>query len=180
MRNERTVCAAANERNRRNLIPPCRHRELQAIRAVGRAGDPLKRMHRQNEFFKGALTEPDESRNALFQELNVGRMGSNHSFDCTSGLSLSKLRATTAAHSPMHCLRRPACLAVPFASSPLGLLRRRPKASLPPTGSWSIILSLLIPNVSAEWRMIETYGWEMVDVSGEEPWISLRKMQPLI
>jgi len=28
--------------------------------------------------------------------------------------------------------------------------------------------------------MIETYGWEMVDVCGEEPWISLRKMQPLI
>jgi hypothetical protein len=84
-------------------MPPCGHCELQAIRAVGRAGDPLERMNRQNEFFKETITELDESRNALFQELNVGRMESNHSFNCTSGLSLSKLHATTAAHSPMHC-----------------------------------------------------------------------------
>src|SRR5215207_6088684 len=33
-------------------------------------------------------------------------------FDSTSGLSLSKLHATTDAHSSMHCLRVPACFAV--------------------------------------------------------------------
>jgi hypothetical protein len=38
-----------------------------------------------------------------------------------------------------------------------------------------ITLSPLIANVSDEWRMTETHGWEMVDVSGEEPWTFLRK-----
>jgi mannose-6-phosphate isomerase-like protein (cupin superfamily) len=37
------------------------------------------------------------------------------------------------------------------------------------------ILSPLIPDVSEEWRMTETHAWEMVDVSGEHPWASLRK-----
>jgi mannose-6-phosphate isomerase-like protein (cupin superfamily) len=37
------------------------------------------------------------------------------------------------------------------------------------------ILSPLVPNVSDEWKMTETHGWEMVDVSGEQPWSTLRK-----
>ena len=38
-----------------------------------------------------------------------------------------------------------------------------------------IILSPLIADVKEEWRMIDNYGWEMVDVSSEEPWVSIRK-----
>jgi mannose-6-phosphate isomerase-like protein (cupin superfamily) len=38
-----------------------------------------------------------------------------------------------------------------------------------------VVLSPLIARVKEEWRMIDSYGWEMVDVSGEEPWISLRR-----
>jgi mannose-6-phosphate isomerase-like protein (cupin superfamily) len=38
-----------------------------------------------------------------------------------------------------------------------------------------IVLSPLIAVVKEEWRMIDGDGWEMVDVSGEEPWISIRK-----
>jgi len=38
------------------------------------------------------------------------------------------------------------------------------------------ILSPLIPDVSEEWRMTETHGWEMVDVSSEQPWASLRRI----
>ena len=37
------------------------------------------------------------------------------------------------------------------------------------------ILSPLVPGVSEEWRMTESHGWEMVDVSGEQPWATLRK-----
>jgi hypothetical protein len=37
------------------------------------------------------------------------------------------------------------------------------------------ILSPLVPGVSEEWRMTETQGWEMVDVSHEQPWAGLRK-----
>jgi mannose-6-phosphate isomerase-like protein (cupin superfamily) len=36
------------------------------------------------------------------------------------------------------------------------------------------ILSPLVPDVSEEWRMTDTHGWEMVDVSKEQPWASLR------
>ena len=36
-------------------------------------------MRRKDELFEGALTESDESRDALLQELNVGRIRSDHS-----------------------------------------------------------------------------------------------------
>jgi len=32
------------------------------------------------------------------------------------------------------------------------------------------LLSPLVANVSDEWKMTETHGWEMADVSGEQPW----------
>ena len=38
-----------------------------------------------------------------------------------------------------------------------------------------IVLSPLIADVEEDWRMVDNYGWEMVDVSCEEPWVSLRK-----
>jgi TolA-binding protein len=100
------------KRNRRNLIPACGYCEIRAIRAIGGARGPLERMRPKNEIFKGPFTEADEARNPLFQELNAGRMGNDHSLDSTSGLSLSKLHATTDAHSSMLCLRLPACFAV--------------------------------------------------------------------
>ena len=36
------------------------------------------------------------------------------------------------------------------------------------------VLSPLLDDVGEEWIMGNPYGWEMVDVSGEEPWASLR------
>jgi len=36
------------------------------------------------------------------------------------------------------------------------------------------ILSPLVPGVSEERRMTETHGWEMIDVSNEQPWAGLR------
>ena len=37
-----------------------------------------------------------------------------------------------------------------------------------------IVLSPLLVNVEEDWKMVDRYGWEMIDVSGEEPWVSLR------
>jgi mannose-6-phosphate isomerase-like protein (cupin superfamily) len=37
-----------------------------------------------------------------------------------------------------------------------------------------IVISPLLPKVDEDWRMSESHGWAMVDVSGEQPWASLR------
>ncbi len=37
-----------------------------------------------------------------------------------------------------------------------------------------VLLNPLIPGVDPDWEMIEGHGWEMVDVSEEEPWSSIR------
>ena len=37
-----------------------------------------------------------------------------------------------------------------------------------------VVLSPLLADVGEDWEMADGHGWEMVDVSGEEPWASLR------
>ena len=37
-----------------------------------------------------------------------------------------------------------------------------------------VVLSPLLDDVGEEWIMGNGYGWEMVDVSGVDPWASLR------
>ena len=37
-----------------------------------------------------------------------------------------------------------------------------------------VVLTPLLPGTEKEWEMIDDYGWEMVDVSNQEPWKTLR------
>ncbi len=37
-----------------------------------------------------------------------------------------------------------------------------------------VVLTPLLPGTEEEWEMIDGYGWNMVDVSDQEPWNTLR------
>ncbi len=37
-----------------------------------------------------------------------------------------------------------------------------------------VVLDPLVANVAEDMELVEGYGWEMVDVSEEQPWSSLR------
>ena len=51
------------------------------------------------------------------------------------------MHATIAAHSPMHCLRVPACLVVLLGIVATWSLAEEAKVSLPPASSWSMLHS---------------------------------------
>ena len=37
-----------------------------------------------------------------------------------------------------------------------------------------VVLTPLLPGTDEDWEMVDGYGWEMVDVSDQEPWSTLR------